>query len=458
MMSGEERGMPAQMELPEGTLWGEHTERARRNFAVSGMAVNPGLIKAMALVKKACCMTNRELGYIGGDKATAILAACEAIAAGEHAEAFPLDAMQGGAGTSTNMNLNEVISRLASVSCDPGVTIDPIEDVNMHQSTNDVYPTALRVAAITGVRRLSAAIQLLQGALQRKEKELAEVVKTGRTEMQEAVPITLGAEFASFGEAIGRDRWRAFKCEERLRVVNLGGTAVGTGLGAPREYIFLVIERLREATGMGLSRGENLMAQTANADEFVEVSAILKAHACNIIKLSEDLRKMNLLKEISLPALQKGSSIMPGKVNPVMTECAIQVSVAVIANDLMISEAASRGSFEINEFLPLVSHALLGSLDMLAELNARMASYVEGITADKGICRAYMDANPGIITAFVPYIGYNRAEGLVEEYKVSGKACIRVFLEEKLGKKTVDEVLSPYNILSLGYTKNEKNA
>ncbi len=256
------------------------------------------------------------------EKAEAIINACDEIAKGRFSDQFPVDALQGGAGTSTNMNLNEVIANRAIeiLGGNKGdySLIHPLEDVNLHQSTNDVYPTAIKVAGIYRLRDLAKAIAELQGAFQEKEKEFAGIIKIGRTELQEAVPITLGAEFSAFAEAISRDRWRTFKCEERLRVVNLGGTAVGTGLAAPQDYIFLVIEKLREVTGLGLSRGENLPAETANADSFVEVSGILKAHAVNLLKIANDLRLMNLLGEIKLPQLQAGSSIMPGKVNPVL--------------------------------------------------------------------------------------------------------------------------------------------
>ena len=230
---------------------------------------------------------------------------------------------------------------------------------------------------------MSKAISCLQGAFQEKEKEFAAIVKLGRTELQEAVPITLGAEFSAFAEAFSRDRWRTFKCEERLRVVNLGGTAVGTGLAAPRNYIFLAIEKLREVTGLGLSRGENILGETANADTFVEVSAILKAHAVNLIKIANDLRLMNLLGEIHLPHLQAGSSIMPGKVNPVLAEAAIQTGIKVIANDGIVTETAARGTLQINEFLPLLAHALLESLDLLININGLLTEHVRAIMAEQ---------------------------------------------------------------------------
>ena len=323
----------------------------------------------------------------------------------------------------------------------------------MHQSTNDVYPTAVKVAAIFRLRDLASAISDLQGAFQEKEKEFAAIVKLGRTELQEAVPITLGAEFSAFAEAFSRDRWRTFKCEERLRVVNLGGTAAGTGLTAPRDYIFLVIEKLRDVTGLGLARGENVMGETAHADAYVEVSGILKAHAVNLIKIAGDLRLMNLLGEIQLPQRQAGSSIMPGKVNPVIAEAAIQVGMKVIANDGIITDAASRGSLQINEFLPLLAHALLESLDLLINVDKLLAGYIRGTVACKLKCEEYFDQSPMIITALLPAIGYERATQLMTEFTSGSDKNMRHFLEQKLGKITVEKHLSPFQLTALGYKK-----
>ena len=459
-----EKDMLGEKQVAENAYWGIHTQRAFENFRVSGSCVNAGLIKALVLVKKAAASVNRDLKYLDGKKADAIISACDEMIEGIEKcfflGEFPVDALQGGAGTSANMNVNEVIANraielLGGRKGDYSL-VNPIEDVNLHQSTNDVYPTALKVACISGLRELSASIEKTQGAFQKKEKEFAGIVKIGRTELQEAVPITLGAEFSAFAEAFGRDRWRTFKCEERLRVVNIGGTAVGTGLTAPRSYIFLVIEKLREVTGLGLSRGENLLDATADTDPFVEVSGILKAHAANLIKISNDLRLMNLLGEIELPKAQAGSSIMPGKVNPVILEAAVQAGTKVIANDLIVTEACSRSSLQINEFMPLLAHAMLESLDISLNINNMLAPHIEGIKADAEKCREYFDKSPVIITAFLPSVGYERAEALLKEFSSSVKKNLREFLVEKLGKDAVDKILSPHNLASLGY-KDDKN-
>jgi aspartate ammonia-lyase len=443
------------VQVPAQAFWGAHTQRAVDNFPLTGYRVHAGMIRAFALVKKACCMANAELGLLGRVKANAIIQACDEVAEGRWADQFPVDALQGGAGTSTNMNVNEVVANRAIeiLGGEHGqyVIVHPIEDVNLNQSTNDTYPTALKVSAIFGLRRLSEAIAGLQGAFQDRERAFAGIVTLGRTELQEAVPLTLGAEFSGFAEAASRDRWRTFKCEERLRVVNIGGTAIGTGLSAPRSYIFLVIERLRDVTGLGLARGENLVDQTANADTFVEISAILKAHAANLVKICNDLRLLSLLGEIRLPSLQAGSSIMPGKVNPVLLEAAIQAGLKVMANDSLISDACSRGSLQINEFLPLVSFTLHESLDLLTRIDTRLAEHVKGITADEKRCRSYFERSPMIVTALLPRIGYEKATTLIGEFFSSGRENVLDFLSEKLGRDLVEDVFSPRKLVALGY-------
>ncbi len=461
------------LEIPMDVYWGIHTGRAIRNFPLSDRRVRTSLIRALALVKKACAMANLELGYLAKDKGAAIIAACEEIAGGALPEQFPVDALQGGAGTSTNMNVNEVTANraieLLGGTLGDYRLVHPLEDVNLHQSTNDVYPTAIKIAAIFGLRRLSAAISGLQGAFQEKESAFGAVIKIGRTELQEAVPMTLGAEFAAFAEAISRDRWRTFKGEERLRVVNLGGTAVGTGLTAPRDYIFLVIEKLREITGMGLSRGENLTGETANADSFVEVSGILKASASNLVKIAGDLRLLHFMGEIHLPAVQAGSSIMPGKINPVVMEAVIQTGIRVMADDMIVSDAVSRGTWQINEFLPLIADAFLEEIDLLAAAASLLEAQVRGLTADEARCRFFFDHSPMIVTALIPLIGYERATALIREFYIkapvnhtmegqaSGMQNIRSFLKDKLGRDVVDRALSPYRLTALGYQNHGHN-
>jgi len=452
------------LKIENSKYWGIHTERAFHNFNISGLKVPFSIIRSFAMIKKACASANYELGYLEKEKFEAIDIACNEIISGRFDDQFPVDAMQGGAGTSINMNVNEVIANRA-IEIMGGKKgdykiIHPLNHVNMHQSTNDTYPTAIKIAAIFQLRKLSANVEKLQGAFQKKEKEFADVVTVGRTEMQNAVPLTLGMEFSSYSEAISRDRWRIFKCEERLRVVNLGGTAVGTGLTAPRDYIFLVNEKIREITGLGISRGENIVGETANADSFVEVSGIIRAHATNLMKICNDLRLLNFLGEIKLPAMQAGSSIMPGKINPVICEMAVQTALKIYANDYIVAETAGRGTLQINEFLPLLSYGLVESLTLLTNLDEKLSDHILNIIAIKEKCLEHFNESPEIITAFLPLIGYEKAEKLLMEFEMSGNKNIRAFLEEKLGKNTVDDYLNPFKLTSLGYRrrKNEKNS
>jgi len=427
------------MELPADCPWGIHTERALANFPNLGKSVNPRLLAAYFQVKKACALANKELGYL--NNADAILDAVEALQISSFQS--PLSALQGGAGTSTNMMVNELIANQANAH--------PIEEVNLHQSTNDTYPTALKIAAINGVRELSEATAKLQGVFQTLENTHANLPMLGKTELIDALPLTLGAQFASFAEAFARDRWRTFKCEERLRTVNLGGTAIGTGLTAPRSYIFLVIEKLREVTGLGLSRAENMVESTANTDCFVEVSGILNAAAVNLIKVSDDLRHLAMLGEIKLPAIQAGSSIMPGKVNPVILECVIQVGIKVKANNVIISDCAARGSLQICEFMPLLADALLESIDLLMSAAEMLTKHAKDIEADQGRCQERLYASPEIITAFVPQLGYDRCTELVKKYNDQNEYNVRGFLEHELGKETVAKTLAPQNLMALGH-------
>ena len=448
--------------VPAAAYWGIHTGRALENFALAGRPVASSLVRALALVKKAACRANVELGYLAPDVAGAVEAACDEIAAGGLVAEFRVDALQGGAGTSTNMNVNEVIANraLELLGAPRGdyARIHPIDTVNLHQSTNDVYPTALKVAAIFELRALSEALARLQGAFQKKEKEFAGIVKMGRTELQDAVPITLGAEFSAFAEAFGRDRWRTFKCEERLRVVNLGGTAVGTGLTAPRRYIFLAVERLREIAGIGLARAENLVDQTANADAFAEVSGILDACACNFIKVAQDLRLLHFLGEIRLPEVQAGSSLMPGKVNPVIMESLIGGGLRVQADHALVSAAVARGTLQLNEFLPLVADALLGALPLLARMAQALARQVDGIAADPARCALHTDSSVTLITAFVPKLGYERATELVREFHRDGGGDFRRFLVGKLGPELVEQTLAPAALMALGHREEERTS
>lgn len=456
MQTRQEKDLLGTKPVPAEAYWGIHTQRALENFKLSRQAVNQSLVRALAKVKKACCLANQQTGHLDGQKANAIATACDRIAAGELADQFPVDALQGGAGTSTNMNVNEVVANLAleilgkSKGCYD--LVHPIDDVNLHQSTNDTYPTAVKIAAMEGLKRLDGALARLQGAFQQKEQEFAGIVKIGRTQLQPAVPLTLGAEFSAMAQAFSRDRWRTFKCQERIREINLGTTAIGTGLTAPRQYIFLVCEIVRAQTGLNLCRAENGVDQTANSDAFVEVSGICKATACNITKISSDLRLLHTFGEINLPQMQAGSSIMPGKVNPVIIEAAMQCAAKVEANDFLVTRAASQASLQINELMPLLAHALLESIELLEKTAIMLADHVVKISANKQVCAQHLAQSPALITAFLPLLGYEKATELITEFNNTKEhGNLQEFLEGKLGKQVVDETLSPQKLTALGY-------
>ncbi len=457
--------------LEEDTLYGINTQRALENFPLHHRTVNIHLISAMLFVKKAAAKTY--VGLVGEEereKYQAIQKACDELLTKidrekpgnevERAEKdavarvaknavtneiepdrqekqkkqeqrdfvqdiFVTQALQGGAGTSTNMNVNEAIANVALkyLGKKPGQYeyIHPLDDVNRGQSTNDIYPTALRIASIFLIRKLSNACAALQTSLQEKENEFQEIEKLGRTEWMDAVPITLGEEFGAYAQAIARDRWRIYKVEERLRQVNLGGTAVGLAHNAQHKYRFRVIEELRRLTGLGLAAAEYPMDLTQNNDVFVEVSGLLKALAVNLMKISNDFRIMNSgprggFGEIHLKAMQQGSSIMPGKVNPVIPEMTMQCAMRIIANDTAITMAASHGEFELNAFLPLIADSLLESLE-LAERAVTIfrEKCVEPLQADEKNCKKHLDESYAFATAYTPELGYDTVAQVVKE-------------------------------------------
>lgn len=450
-----EHDMLGALDIPADRYYGIHTARAARNFQLSGRRTAPELIHAVALVKKACCAANAELGYLDRERAAAISAACDDIIAGRLDGEFVTDALQGGAGTSVNMNVNEVAANraLEILGREKGdyAHLHPLDHVNLHQSTNDVYPTALKVAAILQLRALSEKLAAVQDAFQKREPEFADIVKVGRTELQDAVPMTLGAEFSAFSEAFARDRWRTFKAEERLRIVNLGGTAIGTGIAAPRKYIFLVIEKLRELSLLGLSRGENCIDQTANQDAFVEASAVMKACAVNFQKVARDLRLLHSLGEIRLAPRQAGSSVMPGKVNPVLMEGIIQAAMTTRNCDCVVAECAASGTLQINEFMPLLADSLLTGLRLLSNMCAMMLDALSDLAADPAACLRHFESCPLVITAFIPHIGYEKSLALLEEFRAEPAGILREFLKKKLDPALVDRVLNPQNLIALGY-------
>lgn len=455
-----------EIEIPKDSYIGVHTARAVENFSVSGYKIDEDFIKAYGLVKLACAKTieavekgkrkeERENCSSPFTLHSLLIKACEELAEGKLSDYIVVDSLQGGAGTSLNMNVNEVIANraleLAGFQKGDYDKISPLNDVNKYQSTNDTYPTALKIAAIFKLRKLEQAVIELLEAFQAKEKEFASLVKIGRTQLQEAVLTTLGKEFSAYAESISRDRWRIYKCEERLRVVNIGGTAIGTGIGAPKKYIFKVIEELRDLTGIGLARAENLVENTQNADVFAEVSGILKAHATNLIKIANDLRLMSGLKEIKLPAMQAGSSIMPGKINPVIPEMVAQVGLKVLGNDSIISHACALGQLELNQNMPLIAFSLLESLNLLINACRLFTSKcVKGIEANKEIIEQELLSSTAILTALLPKFGYDRLCEIftdVQKQKISVKDY--VIKNNLISEEEFDYLISPECVLSI---------
>jgi aspartate ammonia-lyase len=435
-----------ELEIPKTRYYGIHTQRAAENFYLkNGKKTNPELIKSFALVKLAAAEANFKARKLDEDKKNYIVRACERVYNGELESEFPLSAIQGGAGTSTNMNANEVIANAAleEMGEEKGRydLINPIEDVNLSQSTNDVYPTAVKITVIRILRELVTEAMALQEELQKKEKEFSSIFKLGRTQLQDAVPLTLGQSFGAFAEAISRDRWRLYKIEERIRRINIGGTAIGTGVGASLKYRYYVTEELKRLTGYGLARAENLIDATQNLDVFVEVSGLLKTMAVNLNKISNDLRLMSSgpnggIGEIKLPSIQMGSSIMPGKINPVGAEFIKQIFHKVQGNDLIISAAAAEGEFELNALTPIISESVLESIEVLRDgIKIFREKVVKGITADKEKCEKHLRASLSTITSHIDQLGYELLSEILKECEKTGKSYDEILKEKGLVKE-----------------------
>lgn len=460
-----EKDFLGEVSIPNDCYWGINTVRALENFRISGYKVDREFIRAFGQVKEACAITIKGFGKWPEEKADAIIEACRELAEGKLDDYIPIDPFQGGAGTSLNMNVNEVIANraLEILGHEKGSysIVDPIEDINLYQSTNDVYPTALKIACLYLLKDLEKTVISLQQCLETKEREFEGIVKVARTQLMDAVLVTLGKEFSAYAEAIARDRWRIYKCEERLRVVNIGGTAVGTGLSAPKKYIFGVIENLRTITGLNLARAENMVENTQNLDVFSEVSGILKAHATNLIKISNDLRLLNSgpcagFGEIILPAVQVGSSIMPGKVNPVIPEIAAQVGLRVLGNDAVINNCVAMGQLELNQFIPLAAFSMIESLRLLINVNeAFREKCVEGIQPNHKNIKKHIDASFAVLTALLPKIGYKKATLIAKELQATGLTVKEYVITH--GVMTEEEfihVTSAESVLALGHSKH----
>jgi aspartate ammonia-lyase len=442
--------------VPANAYYGVHTLRAVENFPISGnpIAIYPDLIRALACIKEAAARANNELGLLDKAQSDAIVAACGEIRHGKLHDQFVVDVIQGGAGTSTNMNANEVIANraLELMGHKKGEYryLHPNEQVNMSQSTNDVYPTALKVAAYFGIFRLVDAMATLRRAFEAKAGEFADVLKMGRTQLQDAVPMTLGQEFSTYAVMLGEDEERLKEAAMLIREINLGATAIGTGINAHPEYAALVCRRLSEITGIPLVTSPNLIEATQDCGSFVQLSGVLKRVAVKLSKSCNDLRLLSSgpragLGEINLPAMQAGSSIMPGKVNPVIPEVVNQIAFEVIGNDVTVSFAAEAGQLQLNAFEPIIAHSLFKSITHLTNGCLTLAQRcVRGITANRERMRSLVDHSIGIVTALNPYIGYANATQVAQEALTTGRSVADLVLEKKLlSKERLEEILKP---------------
>jgi len=445
--------------VPGDAYYGVHTLRALENFEITGtpISIYPDLVVALACIKQAAALTNNELQLLDDEKTNAIVKACEEIREGRLLDEFVVDVIQGGAGTSTNMNANEVVANraLELLGHHKGEYkyLHPLDHVNMSQSTNDVYPTAVKLALHFSIERLVAAMAELRAAFEMKAQEFAQVLKMGRTQLQDAVPMTLGQEFSTYAVMLGEDEQRLREACLLIHEINLGATAIGTGITAHPHYARIVCGKLSDITGIKLETAGNLVEATQDCGAFVQVSGVLKRVAVKLSKSCNDLRLLSSgpragLGEINLPPMQAGSSIMPGKVNPVIPEVVNQIAFEVIGNDVTVSLAAEAGQLQLNAFEPVIAHSLFKSLKHLRNGCATLAMRcVKGITANTDHLRRSVEHSIGIVTALNPHIGYANATAVAQEALASGKSVYALVLEKKLlSKERLDDLLRPENL------------
>ena len=465
-----EKDFLGEMEIPEKVLYGIHSQRARENFPDT-TRFHLEWYRAMATVKRACYVTAIDFIEKGAGKydlaalpikfpsvkVLNILEECaKCCEQGEYFDNFIVPAISGGAGTSINMNVNEILANLALIKLGlkPGEysTVDPIEDANIFQSTNDVVPTALKVAAMRLLLELEKTINTLRGEVEAKEKEYRNTIRMGYTQMQAAIPTTYGRLFSGYSDALSRDWWRVSKCLERIKVVNLGGSAIGTSVSVPNYFVLEATRTLQKITNLPITRGENLSDATSNLDPLVEVNGILKAHAVNLEKMVADLRLLGSdlhgTGKISLPKKQAGSSIMPSKVNPVIPEFIISCCHKIYANDQLIASLSAQGCLELNAYLPIIGHALLESLKLLiASGNTCATNLIKGIEIDPKVEEESLLNNPTTATLLLPFIGYNGAEEMAELMRKEGINIIEA--NKRLGcveNSRLLEILKPENL------------
>lgn len=455
-------------DVPENVYYGVQSLRAAENFHITGLNMHPEIINSLAYIKKAAAITNCEAGLLDKRRTQAIVQACDEILEGKFREDFIVDPIQGGAGTSLNMNANEVIANraieiLGGKKGDYSV-VNPNDHVNCGQSTNDVIPTAGKMTSLRLLKKLKKQLLRLHSALEQKADEFDSVIKMGRTQLQDAVPIRLGQEFKAYSVAILRDLNRMDKAMDEMRTLNMGGTAVGTGLNADESYLRRIVPNLSEISGMDLVQAYDLIDATQNLDSFVAVSGAVKACAVTLSKIANDLRLMSSgpragFGEINLPAKQNGSSIMPGKVNPVIPEVVNQVAFNAIGNDMTITMAAEAGQLELNAFEPIIFYCLFQSIDTIAyAVNTFVDNCVIGITANETRCRYFVENSVGIITAICPYVGYQKAAEISKEAIKTGESVRKLIIEKGLlTKEQMDEIMDPVQMTEPGISGKTVN-
>ena len=455
-----ERDSIGEMEIPADADYGIHTARAVENFPITGITLSlyPELIESLAMVKKAAALANRDFGKLAPETAAAIVSACDLLIAGDGHEHFVVDMLQGGAGTSTNMNANEVIAntalKLLGRPRGDYAVINPNDHVNLSQSTNDVYPTAVRLTVLRACPELIECQRLLKDALMAKAAEFDDVIKVGRTQLMDAVPMRLGSEFRAFAVTIGEDIERLREFAGLLREVNLGGTAIGTGINAPEGYSERVIRNLAQVSGVPLVPAADLIEATSDLGAFVTFSSVLKRIAVKLSKICNDLRLLNSgpragLGEIRLPAVQAGSSIMPGKVNPVIPEVVNQIAYQVIGNDLTVTLAAEAGQLQLNAMEPVIVLNILQSMRMLIRgMSVLREKCIIGIEADRERCRELLEGSLVTVTVLTPYIGYAAAAQVAKSALLSRRSIRDVVLAEGLlSEEQLDQAFSTANLL-----------
>jgi len=462
-----EEDLLGKKKVPKDVYYGIQTLRAMENFRITGYKMDNELIKALGIVKKAAAKANMMVGLLDEKRARAIMSASQEVIDGKLNDEFLLDPIQGGAGTSMNMNVNEVIANRAIELYEEGnrgdySIISSLTHVNMSQSTNDVVPTAIKIALLLKSEKLLKATERVEKIFREKSKEFDHILKMGRTQLEDAVPIRLGQEFLAYANASKRSRERIAKAIENLKIVNMGATAIGTSLNADPQYIIFAIDNLKKISGFDISIAKDLVDATQNTDVYVEVSSVIKAWAVVLSKISNDLRLMGSgprcgLHEINLPEVQPGSSIMPGKVNPVIPEVVNQVVFQVIGNDLTINLASEAGQLELNVMEPVLAFNLMQTFDIMTNAqNTFVERCLKGITVNEERCREFVEKSIGIVTALNPHIGYEKSCLVAKEALKNNKSIREVVLAHKfMKKKELNEVLDPYEMTEEGIAGKE---